>query len=159
MRQELPQAAIQALNCPRLAFNCAANPSSTLPLAVVSTTACAAFSAWAWILDPPTHRLRALRLMLGRRVARPIAACTCSTDACTDCCKRTVAQHQQPFAGLPPGLTDRLDRLTRALLQRDDVRLDIAGGALRLARQRAHFVRHHRKAAPGLTGPRPRSPR
>ena len=30
---------IQALNCPRLAFNCAAKPSSTLPLAVVSTTA------------------------------------------------------------------------------------------------------------------------
>jgi hypothetical protein len=30
---------------------------------------------------------------------------------------RTVTQHQQPFAGLTPGLTDRLDRLTRALLQ------------------------------------------
>ncbi len=37
----------QALNCPRLAFNCAASPFSTLPLAVVSTTAFAAFSACA----------------------------------------------------------------------------------------------------------------
>ncbi len=35
----------QARNCPRLAFNCAASPLSTLPLAVVSTTASAARSA------------------------------------------------------------------------------------------------------------------
>ena len=33
---------LYALNCPRLALSCAANPSSTLPLAVVWVTASAA---------------------------------------------------------------------------------------------------------------------
>lgn len=102
-------------------------------------------------LNPTTHRLRALRLM--RRCLR-----------CQTYCRmhlldrrlhrllqpRTVTQHQQTFTGLTPGLTDRGHRLTRSLLQGNDVRLNVAGGALSLARQRPHFIGYHSKPATGL---------
>ena len=66
---------------------------------------------------------------------------------------RTVAQHQQTFTGLTSGLPDRFHRLTRALLQRDDVRLDVAGRALCLARQRPNFVCHNSETPPGFACP------
>ncbi len=43
---------------------------------------------------------------------------------------RAVTQNQQAFTGLTPGLADCRHRLAGALLQRYDVRLDIAGGAV-----------------------------
>ena len=106
-------------------------------------------------LDPPTHRMRALGLMLSRTSGQANRRMHLLHRGLHRLLQaHTVAQHQQALAGLAPSLANGFDRLARALLQRHDMRLDITGGALGFTRQRTHLVRHHRKATPGLTGTR-----
>ena len=105
-------------------------------------------------LHAPTHRMRALGLMLGRarrQANRRMHLLHRSLHRLLQA--HAVAQHQQALTGLAPRLADGFYGLTRALLQRNNMRLDIASGALSLAGQRTHFIGHHRKAAPSLASP------
>ena len=106
-------------------------------------------------LDPPTHRMRALGLVgrrLGRQANRRMHLLHRRLHALLQL--HTAAQHRQTFTGLASRLTNGRHGFPRALLQGTDMRLDIASGALRLARQGPHLIRHHGKPATGFTRPR-----
>ena len=100
-------------------------------------------------LDPPAHRIGPLSLM-GRRRSRRIDR---AMHLFHRCLHRVLhlgafAQCRQAKIRLLPGLGNGPDRLMRALLQGSDMRLNIAGGLLGLARQGPHLIGHYGKAAP-----------
>ena len=79
-------------------------------------------------LDPPTHRIGTFGLVrrrLGRRIDGAMHVLHGTLHRLLDA--RTLAQRRQPLIGLLPGLANRADRLASTLLQRNDMRLDIAG--------------------------------